>query len=82
MMVEGAKRLGKNLTQAPRYNSFMREVGFVGIVEKHMAWPIGPWAKGEKMKRVGTWCKEDISIELQGLSMACFSRGLGCRLRR
>jgi len=40
-------------------------------------WPIGAWAKGEKMKRLRAWCKEDMMMGLQGLSMAVFSRGLG-----
>jgi hypothetical protein len=76
-MIEGARRLGKDLTQASRYGSFMREIGFVDIVEKHLAWPIGPWPKDKKMKRLGAWCKEDISTGLQALSMATLSRGLG-----
>jgi hypothetical protein len=77
MMVEGARKLGRDLTQAPRYSGFMREVGFVDVVEKWMAWPIGPWAKGKRMRRLGAWAKEDVLTGLQGLSMAIFSRGLG-----
>lgn len=55
----------------------MRDVGFVDVVEKRTTWPIGAWAKGEKMKRLRAWCEEDMVMGLQGLSMAVFSRGLG-----
>lgn len=81
MMVEGAKRLGKDLTQAPRWSGLMRDVGFVDIVDKRMAWPIGPWTKG-KMRRMGDWCKDSVSTGLQAMSMACFSRGLEYRLMK
>jgi hypothetical protein len=50
----------------------MRDVGFVDVVDERTA-----WAKGEKMKRLGAWCEEDMEMGLQGLSMAVFSRGLG-----
>jgi hypothetical protein len=50
MMVEGAKRLGKDPTQAPRWSGFMRDVGFMDVVKERMEWPIGPWAKGEDEK--------------------------------
>jgi hypothetical protein len=33
MMIEGARRLGKDLTHAPRHKSYMEAAGFVDIVE-------------------------------------------------
>jgi hypothetical protein len=49
----------------------------VDVVEKHYAWPIGSWPKGERMKTLGAWAKEDYLTGLQGLSMAVMTRGLG-----
>jgi hypothetical protein len=39
MMIEGARRLGKDLTHAPRYMSYIEAARFVNVVEKKFQWP-------------------------------------------
>ncbi|RDW64247.1 hypothetical protein BP5796_10749 [Coleophoma crateriformis] len=72
-----ASALGRDFAVVPKYKAYLEEAGFVDIVEKQMAWPIGSWAKGEKMKAIGAWCKEDVLMGLQAWSMAALTRGLG-----
>ncbi|RDW77001.1 hypothetical protein BP6252_05054 [Coleophoma cylindrospora] len=72
-----ASALGRDFAVVPKYKTYLEEAGFVDIVEKQMAWPIGSWAKGEKMKAIGAWCKEDVLLGLPAWSMAALTRGLG-----
>lgn len=61
----------------PHYKSYLEKIGFVDIVEKQLAFPIGTWAKGMHMKRVGEWCKADFLAGIQGWSMMVLTRGMG-----
>lgn len=82
----GRKRFGfdisssfRDLTarQTPHYKSYLEEIGFVDIVEKQFAFPIGPWAKGAHMKAVGELCKADLVTGIHGISMMVLRRGMG-----
>jgi hypothetical protein len=77
MMVDGARRLGKDMTQTSNWAGAMREVGFVDVREKKLAWPLGGWAKGDKMRRLGEGCARNIGNGLENLCMAIFTRALG-----
>ncbi|KAL3426083.1 methyltransferase domain-containing protein [Phlyctema vagabunda] len=77
MLLSAAQALGRDFQVVPKYKRLMEEAGFVDVVEKQMAWPIGSWAKGEKMKMIGMYCKEDVLQGLPAWSMAAFTRGLG-----
>jgi SAM-dependent methyltransferase len=74
---EGFRKLGKDLGRAPVYGQHMRDIGFVDVQQKLVAWPIGSWPKDEKMKLLGAWFKEDVLSGLQGGSMAIMTRALG-----
>jgi hypothetical protein len=65
------------MQQTPKYKSYLEGIGFVDIVERKFAWPIGQWAKGVDMKTLGAWAKEDFLVGLQGWSMAVLTRGMG-----
>jgi hypothetical protein len=77
MVISGAKILGKDLTRTSHWAAIMRETGFVDVQELKLAWPIGPWASGEKMRRLGEGCARNIGDALEGLSMSVFTRALG-----
>lgn len=77
LIAAGSKALGKDFSRAPQYKQYLEEVGFVDVVEKRFAWPIGTWARGTHMKHLGTWAKEDVLAGLQGWTMAVLTRGLG-----
>jgi len=56
---------------------YTEEVGFDDVVEAEFVWLIGTWARGKRMKTLGTWCREDLLAVLQAMSMAVMARGLG-----
>jgi hypothetical protein len=55
----------------------MEEVGFEDVVEKRYQWPVGPWAKGDKMKKMGVYFVEDLKIAVEPICMKMFVKALG-----
>lgn len=76
-LLEGGRALGKDFTRVATYRTIMEELGFVDIVERHFQWPVGTWAKGEKMKMLGSCMREDLLSGIQGASMGIMVKGLG-----
>ena len=76
-MVDGLKNLGKDFEKVKEYGSYMKEAGFVEVVEKRYTWAIGPWVRGEKQKVWGTWWMQNFLDGVQGWSMGILVRGLG-----
>jgi hypothetical protein len=74
---KGLQVLGRDLSRGPRYKRYLADAGFVDIVEKQLAWPIGAWPRDEKMKQLGVWFKQDLLEGLQAWSMSPLTRGLG-----
>ncbi|KAE9370618.1 S-adenosyl-L-methionine-dependent methyltransferase, partial [Stipitochalara longipes BDJ] len=77
LVKEGTHALGRDFGKVPNYKSYFEAVGFVDIVEKQFAWPIGSWAKDPRMKMLGAWVQEDVLTGLHGWSAAVLTRGLG-----
>ncbi|PVH80984.1 S-adenosyl-L-methionine-dependent methyltransferase [Cadophora sp. DSE1049] len=77
LIMEGTKRLGKDWTRVRRYREMMVEAGFVDVVERRYEWPVGTWARGERMKMLGLWYREDLLAGLQGFTVAVLTRALG-----
>jgi len=73
----GSAALGKDFTRGRRYKEMLEEIGFVDVVEKRTQFPIGTWAREEKMKTLGAWMRIDLLAGLQAMSMAIMTRGLG-----
>lgn len=77
LFAEAGAKLGRPLTEAPKYRALLEEAGFTGVVEKKLKWPIGGWARDEHYKQLGEWCRESLTSGLEGLTTALFTRGLG-----
>jgi hypothetical protein len=77
LVKEAAHALGRDFGKVPNYKSYFEQVGFVDVVEKQLAWPIGMWARDSRMKTLGAWTKEDVLSGLHGWSAAVLTRGLG-----
>lgn len=55
LVTAAVAKLNKYLGRVPHYASIFKEAGFVGVVEKQTAWPVGTWAKDERMKELGRY---------------------------
>ena len=47
------------------------------VQERYFQWPIGPWAKGERLKAMGMLFRQELVHGLDGAAMALLTRGLG-----
>lgn len=55
----------------------LKDAGFVNVNEVRSKWPIGPWARGEKEKRIGALFLKDIHSNVENLSKRIFIGMLG-----
>jgi hypothetical protein len=76
-MMRGSVALGTEWTRVAKYKEYFEEAGFEDVVEKRYAWPLGTWAKGERMKHLGELYREDLLSMLDSFTMAVMTRGLG-----
>ena len=77
LMLEGLRNLGKDFEKVKNYGNYMRDAGFVDIVEKKYTWAIGPWIRGRKQKLMATWWMQNFLDGIHGWSMAIITRGMG-----
>jgi hypothetical protein len=75
--MDAAKRLGKDFTHSRRYREYFLKAGFVDVKVSHFQWPIGTWAKGERLKMMGMLFRQELVQGLEGVAMALLTRGLG-----
>ncbi|OCK73080.1 S-adenosyl-L-methionine-dependent methyltransferase [Lepidopterella palustris CBS 459.81] len=74
---EATKKFGIDMLASLKHAERLRERGFVGVEETHIKWPIGPWPKGEKEKKIGFMFQQDIAGNLRGISQKIFTQILG-----
>jgi Methyltransferase domain len=74
LFVEGAAKMGRNGRAAAHFKKWMREAGFVDVVERKFALPGNPWAKGRDEKQLGMMQMTNILDGLHGMSMTLFTK--------
>jgi hypothetical protein len=74
LLVEAAKKLGRNWHGPPHYAQWMRDAGFEDVVEKIVQLPINTWPLGQKNKLMGMWFLEDVSQGIGAITPAVLSR--------
>lgn len=77
MTIAAAASLGRDVTQVIKYKAFFEQAGFVDVKEVHYQWPLGKWAKDEKMKKVGEMFREDMESVMGVLAERLLVRGAG-----
>lgn len=82
LILQGAAKLGRDLTQVKDYKKHMVEAGFLDVVEVHCQWPLGPWATNRKLKAIGVLFREDMERLIDGLSMRLLGEGMGMSIAR
>ncbi|KAF2179821.1 S-adenosyl-L-methionine-dependent methyltransferase [Zopfia rhizophila CBS 207.26] len=68
---------GRRWDNVQHYSTWMAELGFVDIVERRFNWPCGPWAKGDKMKKLGVYFYEDLCHAVEPIALKLFTKFLG-----
>ncbi|KAG5947573.1 hypothetical protein E4U60_002920 [Claviceps pazoutovae] len=53
LIVQVARRGGRDLTKTVHYAAWLREAGFVNVTEKRFGLPMNAWPKDERLKQIG-----------------------------
>jgi hypothetical protein len=75
-LCHAAERLGCPPTNSRYYGRWMRDAGFVDVVERHFYWPLNTWPRGKKEKLIGMWAQQNLLDGVEAMSMALLTRGL------
>lgn len=72
-----ARNLGRPMDVAVGHHELLRRQGFVNVERKDFKWPSNTWPRHPRHKEVGLWTLANISGNLDSISNALFSYGLG-----
>ncbi|KAI1631936.1 methyltransferase domain-containing protein [Biscogniauxia mediterranea] len=61
-------RLGIDTMAAQGHGERLRRRGFQQVDERHLLCPLGPWAKGQRQKRIGWMARKDLYEGIDGIS--------------
>lgn len=81
-IIGALKTTGRNLSDSANWGTYMREAGFVDVVETRYYWGTNPWVKGRKQKLQAAWCQQNLLDGINAMSMALFTRVLGWSTER
>lgn len=74
---EGMARIGRNPSDSKNWGKYLREEGFVDVVEKYYYVPTSPWCKGLKEMTLGIALQQDLLIGLPVIGLPIFTNVLG-----
>lgn len=77
LILEGARKMGRDWHCTRKYAEWFRDVGFENVVERRFMWPVNSWPKGKKQKTMGMWMAHNALEGLPAISMAIMTRVLG-----
>ena len=72
-MVEVCGRLGIDARASTRHGERLRRRGFRAVEEHALPCPLGPWARGQRQKRLGWMARKDLYEGIDGISRRLFS---------
>lgn len=64
--------LGIDASSALEHGDRLRNRGFTDVSEVHLPCPLGPWAKGQRQKRLGWMARKDLYEGIDGISKKLF----------
>ena len=80
LLANAAKSNGIEMNIGPSIAGFLREAGFVDVVEKPFKVPLGTWCKNPGYKTLGRWLLEVARYGYESYGLAAFTRYGGLKL--
>lgn len=74
---EGAKQFGKDIRAGDSLKQRMLDAGFVDVQEKVVKVPLGPWPKDARMKEIGRYQREHMSMGVESYTLGLLGKVLG-----
>jgi trans-aconitate methyltransferase len=75
--MSAAEKMGRPWTNGKHYGRWMRERGFVDVVEKSYFWATNQWVKGKKEKLQALWLNQNLQGGLSAWGMSTLHRHYG-----
>ncbi|RPA77154.1 S-adenosyl-L-methionine-dependent methyltransferase [Ascobolus immersus RN42] len=75
--VDAGETFGKTLRICDLMKGYIEDAGFEGVTQRVYKWPIGPWAKGTKMKEIGAWNRMQWEEGIEGWAIMLLTKVLG-----
>ncbi|TVY32021.1 putative methyltransferase [Lachnellula subtilissima] len=72
-----ATAFGTPLEDPTGYAKWFEGAGFEGVTEKVFKMPTSPWPKDPRLRLVGAFEQENLTVNLEGISLRVFQKGLG-----
>lgn len=76
-IAEATKIAGYWVLEPNKYADYLRDAGFVNIVETRYKLPTSAWPKDKRLKLVGAFQMQSLLEGASGLSLRAFSRAYG-----
>ncbi|KAL5345672.1 hypothetical protein ACLOAV_009426 [Pseudogymnoascus australis] len=76
-IAEATKIAGYSVLEPNKYADYLRDAGFVNIVETRYKLPTSAWPKDKRLKLVGAFQMQSLLEGASGLSLRAFSRAYG-----
>ncbi|KAK5121983.1 hypothetical protein LTR85_004555 [Meristemomyces frigidus] len=70
-------KVGTHLDAILSMPPVLKERGFVNLGTAATKWPIGPWPRGKREKKIGELMERDLSSAVEGASLRLFTKVLG-----
>ena len=71
---DAAAKTGIDCGAAATFKHLMVEAGFVNVEETAIQWPLGPWGKDEKEKKIGELSKFNMDKGISAFSLAFLTK--------
>ncbi|KAI7673211.1 hypothetical protein KC319_g5123 [Hortaea werneckii] len=76
-LASASAKAGMRLDAILGVPAILQGKGFANIKQAATKWPLGPWAKGKKEKKVGELLERDLLGAIEGTSMRLYTKILG-----
>ncbi|KAL3432971.1 S-adenosyl-L-methionine-dependent methyltransferase [Aspergillus tetrazonus] len=77
LLIEASKKMNRPVDNPAKYETWMREAGFVNCHTVVYKWPTNPWPADEKGKTLGLWNLYNVLQRFEGFSVALLVKVLG-----
>ncbi|KAL4751048.1 hypothetical protein BDW72DRAFT_174600 [Aspergillus terricola var. indicus] len=77
LLIEASKKMNRPVDNPAKYESWMREAGFVNCRTIVYKWPTNPWPAEEKGKMLGLWNLYNVLQRFEEFSMTLLVKVLG-----
>ncbi|OBT78883.1 hypothetical protein VF21_02797 [Pseudogymnoascus sp. 05NY08] len=76
-VIEASQIVGWSLLEPNNFAKYLREAGFVNVVEKRYKVPTGPWPLSKRMKLIGAFEMQSLLQGASAFSLMAFSKAFG-----